>query len=160
MDERRWMARQSRDETAWGICVEGAEAKPDWVIWPTKMLSVQDAALIMAAHNAAVAKLGKENSIEVRSITNQRYEPIVEIVLGAEVAHFQIREAFQFAKQFDEVIEGAQSDALLCRFIRDYVFHGEDSDKCKHAIGHMLNMFREMRNAFHDPVIEAGEKDQ
>lgn len=154
MNQQRWAARQSQDETAWGLCIEGDSRKPEWVIYPTKSLDSQDAAIIMASHNAQVDKLGTERSIQINSITNTRYEPIVEIILGTEVAQFHIREATQLAQQLDEVIEAAQADALLCRFMRDYVYHGNDNDQCKQAIGHMLVMFREFRKSFTDPVIE------
>lgn len=151
----RWTARQSQDEKAWGICVEGTERKPVWIIHPTKELDDQDAALIMAAHNAAVEKR-PERMIEVNSITNTRLEPIIQIVLGPEVAQFKLPEAQQLAQQFLEVIEAAQSDALLCRFIRDYIYHGKDDDQSKHAIGHMLTMFRDFRKSFTAPEVQAG----
>lgn len=153
----RWMARQSQDESAWGICIEGTERKPRWVIHPSKELDDQDAALIMATHNAAVEKR-PERVIEVNSITNTALEPIVQIVLGSEVAQFKLREATQLAQQFLEVIEAAQSDALLCRFVRDYIYHGKDDEQTRHAIGHMLIMFRDFRKSFIVPEIQAGEQ--
>jgi len=159
MDERRWSAKQSRDGDAWGICTEESfDRKPDWIIYPTKTLSTDDAAIIMASHNARVDRLGKEHALWVNSITNTRYEPIIELVIGDEApVQLNLRQAQDVAQHLDQAIEASQSDALLCRFIRDYIFHGEDSDECKHAIGHMLVMFRDMRKAMLEPVIEAPE---
>jgi hypothetical protein len=152
----RWTARQSQDEKAWGICIQG-EGKPRWIIYPTKELDDQDAALIMAAHNAAVEKRG-ERSIICGSITNSKLEPIVEIVLGPEVAHFRIREARQLITQLQEATEAAMSDALLSRFIRDYVYRNSTTADANHAIGSMLVMFREFRKSIDTPVIETGEQ--
>lgn len=158
--QQRWTARQSQDETAWGICLETTERKPVWIIYPTTELDSQDAALIMASHNAAIEKLGRDNQIQVNSITNTRLEAIIELVVGAEVVQLHLREGRQLAMQMLEVIEAAQSDALLCRFIRDYVYHGATTQDANHAIGHMLTMFREFRKSLNEPTIEVeGQKD-
>lgn len=153
----RWTARQSRDETAWGICAAGSEDKPRWIIYPTKELDDQDAALIMAAHNAAIESRGTR-SIFCTSLVNTRLEPIVEIAIGPEVAQLQIREAREHVQQLNEAIEGAMSDALLCRFVRDYVFRDQTSERTNHAMGSMLVMFRDFRKSIYEPVtvIEAG----
>lgn len=153
---QRWTARQSRDEQAWGLIIEGTEGKPVWVIMPSKELDDQDAALIMAAHNAAVENR-PERSIYLNSIVNTRLEPIVEIAIGPEVAHLHVREARQHLIQLAEAIEASTSDSLLCRFVRDYIYHGKDDDQCKQAVGHLLVMFRDFRKALNEPVVEAPE---
>jgi hypothetical protein len=150
----RWRARQSGDETGWGIIVEGTGnggQKPRWIIYPTPDLDEQDAALIMAAHNAAVENR-PGRSVYVNSITNTRLEPIIEIAIGPEVAHLQVREARQHISHLTEAVESSMSDALLCRFIRDHVFGGVDDDGTKAAIGQMLGM-----NTVTAPIAETGE---
>lgn len=151
---QRWTARQSRDEQAWGIIIEGTEGKPIWVIMPTKELDEQDTALIMAAHNAAIENR-PERAVYVNSITNTRLEPIIEIAIGPEVAHLEVRQARQHAIHLMEAIEAAMSDALLCRFIRDHVYGGVDDDRTKQGIGQLLVMFRTFRQTITNPVEEA-----
>jgi len=153
----RWQARQSLTEpNAWGIVVEGSLSKPNWIIHPTKDIDEQDAALIMATHNAAVEKR-PERSITCSSITNSKLEPIVEIVMGPEVAHFHIREARQVIKHLQEASEAAISDALLTRFIRDHVYRGRDDNESRRAIGSMLVMFREFRSSMDEPLTTEAE---
>ncbi len=144
---QRWRARHSRtDEDAWGMIVEGTESSPKWIIYPTRELDSQDAALIMAAHNAAIEKR-TERAVVCSSITNSKLEPIVEIVIGPEVVHLGIREVRQLITHLQEATEAAMSDALLTRFIRDYVYRNKESDETTHAIGAMLVMFRDFRTA-------------
>jgi len=152
---QRWKARQSQsDPEAWGICVEGTEGKPHWIIYPTVQIGVSDAALIMGAHNAALAPT---HSIVCSSITNEKLEPIVEIVMGEQVAHLDVRSARQVISHLQEATEAAMSDSMLTRFVRDVICEGKDDDKSKHVIGMMLVMFREHRKAFEGPIVESGE---
>lgn len=147
----RWTARQSQDESAWGICVEGP-GKPRWIIYPTKSLDDQDAALIMATHNAAI-ETRPERSVILNSIVNTRLEPIIQITIGPEVAQLKVREAREHLIYLSEVIEAAMSDALLCRFVRDYIYKGEETEQSRHAIGNLLVMFRDFRESVTAPVI-------
>ena len=64
----------------------------------------------------------------LNSITNTRLEPLVQLIIGAEIAQLKMPEAMQFTYQLFEVIEAAQSDALLCRFIRDHIYQVAESE--------------------------------
>jgi hypothetical protein len=151
---QRWSPRQ--DNGAWGICVEGTLANPVWIIHPQKDLDDQDAQLISATHNAAVEER-PERSIIVSSLVNTSHEPIVQIAVGPEVAQLGVRDARQHVTQLQEAIEGAMSDALLCRFIGDYVYRNKSDEEAKHAIGAMLVMFRDFRASMDEPVTVESE---
>lgn len=141
-------------ERGWGVVVAGSRlvGKKKWIILPQETLSSSDVALICATHNARI-KAGSEGSIDVASLVNRDLEPIVQITLGAESAQLGIREARQHVIALHECIEGALSDALLVRFIRDQVYEGREGFEA--AVGAMLNAFRKFREQFEGPPVES-----
>lgn len=151
---QRWSPRQGAD--GWGICVEGTLSSPTWIIEPQRGLDDQDAQLISATHNAAIEQR-PERSIVCSSRVNTRHEPIIQIAVGPEVAQLSVRDARQHVAQLQEAIEASMSDALLCRFIGDYVYRNKSDAEQKQAIGAMLVMFRDFRAAMDEPVTTESE---
>lgn len=156
----KWQPLQSRtNDDAFGICVDGTQARPEWIVHPNERLDDGDVQLMCATHNAAMDTT-KERSVRCSSLVNVKHEPIVQIVMGAEVAQFTVRDARQVATQLLESIEAAMSDALLVRFIHDYVYRGKTADEAMRAVGHLLVMFRRFRESITDPTIVVPEGEQ
>lgn len=154
---QKWQPRQANNpDEGWGVIIDGTLAKPQWVIFPQRQLDHQDAGLIVATHNGAIEQR-PERSIWCTSLVNSRLEPVVQITVGPEVAQFKIREARQHVAQLQEAIEAAMADALLTRFIRDVVYAGHGEVDTQRAIGQMLVMFREFRNAMDEPISSETE---
>jgi hypothetical protein len=115
-----------------------------WIIFPSDRLDAQDCHLICAAHNASVA--AGERALWCESLVNPAGEPVVQITLGPEVAQLDIRSARLHLAALGEVIEAAMSDAVLVRFMREYVFRGRPGEEAEEAGARLLVMFREFRD--------------
>lgn len=151
----RWIPRQGKSGM-WGVCVEGTLQNPRWIILPNEHFDQADVGLLCETHNAAIA-LGDEQTIFVSSLVNDRLEPRISITIGSQVAQLPIREARQHVSHLNESIEAAMSDALLIRFVRDYVYRGAPDEEGKRAGVQLLVMFREFRRSINEPkeVVES-----
>lgn len=151
----RWIPRQGKSEM-WGVCVDGTLQDPRWIIPPNQHFDEADVGLICETHNRAIERRG-EQSIGVSSLVNDRLEPRINITMGPEVAQLPIREAREHVSHLLECIEAAMSDALLLRFVKDYVYRGQDEFEGKRAGVQLLVMFREFRESINAPVGEIAE---
>jgi len=154
----RWQPglEQHGPSEVWGVAVQNSDPVR-WIIKPTTRLDASDCQLICATHNAALASGGdKEKMLWVESLVNQRGAPIVQITFGNELLQMEIREARHHVNALNETIEGAMSDAVLVRFVREVIFAGEH-EKADHAAGKLLQMFREFREELTKPTATETE---
>jgi hypothetical protein len=141
----------------WGVTVQNSDPV-EWIIKPTTRLDGSDCQLICATHNAALLSGGdKEKVLWVESLVNRRGAPIVQVTIGNELVQMEIREARQHVSALNEAMEGAISDALIVKFVRQVIFSGEESGKANEAVGQLLEMFRDFREELTKPTAAESE---
>jgi hypothetical protein len=96
----------------WGVVAESDVEH--WIIGPTNLLDQQDAGLICATHNNALAG---PRDISVGAIINEGLKPFVEMTLGTETIQMTIPQARVQLRVLQEQTEAAVSEAILLHFI-------------------------------------------
>jgi hypothetical protein len=148
----RWQPHRELSGPAelWGVAVQNSDPVK-WIIKATTRLDASDCQLICATHNAALAT-GGEKALWCESLVNRAGQPIVQISFGSELIQMQIREARHHVGILNECIEGAISDALITKFMREVILASDEPAEANRRIGTLLQMFRDFREELTKPT--------